>query len=114
MNLEPETLLGALADATRLRIAHLLTHHDELCVCEIVGALDLPQPKVSKHLAVLRRNELIAGRRRGQWIHYRMNPELPAWAGNLLQDLSLGCASRLPYRDDLARVEEKARLSNCA
>lgn len=60
------------SDETRLRILKLL-EHGELCVCDIVAALDLIQPKVSFHLGVLKEAELIKDRRQGKWIHYRID-----------------------------------------
>ncbi len=54
MTLTPENLTRALADLTRLRILMLLGPSGERCVCEFTAALDLPQPKISRHLAVLR------------------------------------------------------------
>jgi ArsR family transcriptional regulator len=72
-----EQLFKALADDTRLRILALLAS-GETCVCHIHGALDLPQPTVSRHLAYLRRAGLVAARRDGLWMHYRI--EWPAAA----------------------------------
>jgi len=66
-----ETLFKALADATRLRILALLAG-GEICVCEIHGALKLPQPTVSRHLAYLRRAGMVDTRRDGLWVHYRL------------------------------------------
>jgi ArsR family transcriptional regulator len=63
------TIFKALSDETRLRILKLL-EHGELCVCDIVAALDMIQPKVSFHLGVLREAGLIKDRRQGKWIHY--------------------------------------------
>ena len=68
-----EALFKALADATRLRILALLVS-GEVCVCELHGALKLPQPTVSRHLAYLRRSGLVATRRDGLWVHYRLAP----------------------------------------
>lgn len=66
-----EGLFKALADRTRLRILRLLAHR-EVCVCDIHGALDIPQPTASRHLAYLRRAGLVATRRDGLWVHYRL------------------------------------------
>ena len=66
-----ETIFKALADATRLRIIGLLLA-GEVCVCDIHDSLGLPQPKVSRHLAYLRRAGLVAARREGLWVHYRL------------------------------------------
>lgn len=75
-----EQMFKALADDTRLRILALLAA-GEVCVCHIHGALDLPQPTVSRHLAYLRKTGLVAARREGLWMHYRLEmPEAPAAA----------------------------------
>jgi ArsR family transcriptional regulator, arsenate/arsenite/antimonite-responsive transcriptional repressor len=66
-----ETLFKALADGTRLRILGLLLA-GEVCVCDIHDSLGLPQPKVSRHLAYLRRAGLVETRRDGLWVHYRL------------------------------------------
>lgn len=66
-----ESLLKALADATRLRILGLLLA-GEVCVCDIHESLKIPQSKASRHLAYLRRSGLVETRREGLWIHYRM------------------------------------------
>ena len=66
-----ETLLKALADATRLRILGLLLT-GEICVCHIHESLRIPQPKTSRHLAYLRRAGLVETRREGLWIYYRL------------------------------------------
>ncbi len=61
----------ALADKTRLRILNLL-REDEICVCFFSEALDESQPKISRHLAYLRKSGLVEARRDGKWIHYRL------------------------------------------
>ena len=66
-----ETLFKALGDATRLRILGLLLT-GEVCVCDIHESLKIPQSKASRHLAYLRRSGLVATRRDGLWIHYRL------------------------------------------
>ena len=66
-----EMVFKALADSTRLRILALL-QAGEICVCDIHGSLDLPQPTVSRHLAYLRKAGLVEGRKDGLWVHYRL------------------------------------------
>jgi len=78
MEIDPEDLFKALADPTRLRCLMLLSMERELCVCELTHALDEIQPKVSRHLASLRDQGIVRDRRQGQWVYYRLNPELPA------------------------------------
>jgi ArsR family transcriptional regulator len=70
-----DELLGifkALSEETRLRIIKLL-EHGELCVCDLVAALGLVQPKVSFHLAVLKEAGFIKDRKEGKWTHYRLD-----------------------------------------
>jgi ArsR family transcriptional regulator len=62
----------ALADETRLRILALLLQ-GELCVCEIIAALELPQSTISRHLAYLRNSDWVQDRRQGLWMYYRLN-----------------------------------------
>jgi len=66
------TIFKALSEETRLRIIKLL-EHGELCVCDIVTALDLIQPKVSFHLAVLKEAGFIKDRKQGKWVHYKID-----------------------------------------
>ncbi len=76
-------IMKALSDETRLRIVGLL-YDEELCVCDLCEALDLPQTKVSRHLGVLRGAGLVQDRRVAQWIHYRL---VEGWWMQLLQTL---------------------------
>ncbi len=69
---ELSTIFKALSDETRLRIVKLL-EKGELCVCDIVAALDIVQPKASFHLGVLKEAGLIRDRKQGKWIHYSLN-----------------------------------------
>lgn len=64
---------SALADPTRLRILALLKD-GEICVCHIHDSLKVPQPTASRHLAYLRRAGLVASRRAGIWMHYKLVP----------------------------------------
>ncbi len=65
-------IFKALSDKTRLRIIKLL-EHGELCVCDIVAALEMIQPKVSFHLGVLKKANLLKDRRDGKWMRYRID-----------------------------------------
>jgi ArsR family transcriptional regulator len=65
-----ETLFQALGDRTRLRLLNLIAD-GEVCVCFFVAVLGEPQPKISRHLGVLRAAGLVAARRDGKWMHYR-------------------------------------------
>lgn len=65
-------IFKTLSDETRLRILKLL-EHGELCVCDIVAALDMIQPRVSFHLGVLKDAGFIKDRKQGKWVHYRID-----------------------------------------
>lgn len=100
----PLAFYKCLADDTRLKTLLLISRAGELCVCDIQEALELSQPKVSRHLAELRKCELVADERRGKWVHYRLNPDLPDWA---LQVLSVTEANNADYLNDcLTRLPE--------
>ncbi len=78
-------LFKAFSDETRLRIFALLCQ-GEMCVCDLVAVLELPQSTVSRHLAYLRNNELVEDRRQGLWMYYRLaEPAADAVAGDLRQ-----------------------------
>ena len=65
-------LFKALADETRLRLLSLLLAREELCVCDLMESLDLPQSTVARHLGTLRNCGLVTGRRQGVWMYYRL------------------------------------------
>lgn len=65
-------LFKVLADPIRLRLAVLLAIKGEVCVCELAGALDEPQYKVSRNLGIMRSNDLVEVRRKGTWMYYRL------------------------------------------
>ena len=100
MTLDPQAYLRALADQTRLRMLVLLHQNPELCVCELTHALGTVQPKISRHLAILRKLGILLDRRQGQWIYYRINPGLPDWASRALAAIIDGAAQRPPFKSD--------------
>lgn len=80
----PELFFKLISDETRLRILLLLHSEGELCVCELVDALEDSQPKISRHLAQLRAHGVLTDSRRGQWVFYRLASHLPAWVNDVL------------------------------
>lgn len=110
-----ELLFRALADRTRLRLLNLMGA-GEVCVCFFVEVLGTNQPKISRHLAYLRRAGVVAARREGKWMHYRVAvpedehaarvfAEVMKWLGEdreMQKDrarlVSLCCAPRMPVR----------------
>jgi len=106
MSLTPAQFIQALSDPTRLRSLLLLAREDELCVCELTHALDIIQPKVSRHLALLRDADIVCDRRQGQWIYYRLNPELPSWARDIIDAAINGTADQQPYLNDRQTLKD--------
>jgi len=85
MSLLPLQLFKNLADETRLGIVLLLKARGELCVCDLRTALAQSQPKISRHLAMLRESGLLLDRKQGKWVHYRLSPQMPAWAAQVIE-----------------------------
>ena len=106
-----ENFTKALADQTRLRILLLLTAGEELCVCELIQALELAQPKISRQLAILRETNLLLDRKAGLWVYYRLHPDLPCWLLDALDSLRLGSEGQEPYQADRQRLSQAVRQS---
>jgi ArsR family transcriptional regulator, arsenate/arsenite/antimonite-responsive transcriptional repressor len=98
------TLLEALGDPTRLRLLNLL-RAGELCVCYLVEVLGDPQPKVSRHLAYLRRTGLVGARRDGKWIHYRLEGPLDASLAQVLDAVLNASENEKQMRRDRSTLE---------
>jgi ArsR family transcriptional regulator len=101
-----DRMFRAFSDRTRLRILNLLGA-GELCVCDLVRVLDVPQPKVSRHLAYLRKAGLVTSRKDGFWAYYELAPGKNAFHRKLLECLSC-CFNDVP---ELAR--DSKQLAKC-
>jgi ArsR family transcriptional regulator len=97
-------LFKALADRTRLRLINLIGE-DEVCVCFFVEVLKLNQPKISRHLAYLRRAGVVSARREGKWIHYRLVEPPDSHAANIFREVRAGLANDPAMKGDRARME---------
>ncbi|MGD9610918.1 MAG: ArsR/SmtB family transcription factor [Desulfovibrionaceae bacterium] len=93
----------ALADPTRLRLLNLLCA-GELCVCDLMESLELPQSKVSRHLSYLKKEKWVAGRRKGKWMYYRLaTPRQPILV-DVLETLKQHLGSYDLSQQDIARL----------
>lgn len=90
MKTDADTFVQALADRTRLRTLVLLRRESPLCVCELTAALDVSQPKMSRHLAALRALNIVEDARIGTRVFYRLHPALHGWARGVLNHLAAG------------------------
>jgi len=105
MIIEIDNFFRMLADSTRLRCLMLMQAEGELCVCELTHALNLSQPKISRHLAHLRESGVLIARRNGTWINYRINPDLHLWAVDILLATLNGVQKTEPFLSDQKLLE---------
>jgi ArsR family transcriptional regulator len=105
-------LFKGLGDETRLRIVALLSH-GELCVCHLQEALELSQPNISRHLAVLRHASIVAHRRKGSWVYYRIADQIDPECGHLVKTLARTFAQRELLRHDVERLLRTKGPSRC-
>jgi len=98
-----ELLFRALADRTRLRLLNLMGS-DEVCVCFFVEVLKTPQPKISRHLAYLRKAGIVGARREGKWMHYRVVAPRDPRASQMLKTIQDWLASDSGMQRDRQRL----------
>lgn len=98
------TLFAALADPTRLRLLNLIAGR-EVCVCYLVEILRQGQPKISRHLAYLRRAGIVTARREGKWMHYRMCAPADAGAASILAAVLASLRGNAQMQADLGRLD---------
>jgi len=111
---QPSKLFGAFADTTRLRILNLLVEQKELCVCDLCVVLDVIQPKVSRHLAILRRAGLVDVRREGKWKFYAV-ADPPSPLHRTLLRCIRGCLGDVDeLAADRARLRDLQTRLRCA
>src|SRR5262252_7746175 len=103
-----EKVFKALADRTRLRLLNLMAA-GEVCVCYFVEVLGTNQPKISRHLAYLRRAGIVAARREGKWMHYRIVQPADRFAASVLADVQRWLAD-----DAQMQADQKRLLKMCS
>jgi ArsR family transcriptional regulator, arsenate/arsenite/antimonite-responsive transcriptional repressor len=101
---QAELLFKALADRTRLRLLNLMAA-GEVCVCFFVEVLGESQPKISRHLAYLRRAGVVAARREGKWMHYRISTPADAHAARVFAEVLTWIGEDRAMQKDRARME---------
>jgi ArsR family transcriptional regulator len=103
-------LFAALADCTRLKLLNLMDGK-EVCVCYFVEILGQSQPKISRHLAYLRRAGIVAARREGKWMHYKIVPPKPAGAARILRETISVLREDKAMQADLTRLKKACCIS---
>lgn len=94
----------ALADPTRLRLIHLMSEQ-EICVCYFIEVVGAPQPKISRHLAYLRRAGLVVARREGKWMHYRLTVPKDPYAAAIFKTTLGALKQSLEMQRDSERLD---------
>jgi ArsR family transcriptional regulator len=102
-NFDMELLFRALADRTRLRLLNLMGE-DEVCVCYLVEVLKTHQPKISRHLAYLRKAGIVFARREGKWMHYRVVQPGDKRAAEVLKNIRDWLANDPEMQRDRSRL----------
>lgn len=98
-------LFAALADPTRLRLLNLMNGR-EVCVCYFVEILGQSQPKISRHLAYLRRAGLVEARREGKWMHYKIVAPRHIGTARILSEALAALGEEKTMRADLAKLDK--------
>ena len=106
-------LFKVLSNPVRLRALVLMhkRHPDSLCVCDFMEILDCSQSMVSRHFKQLRDLGLVVAEQRNQWVHYRLNDEMPRKHWSLLNICLTNASKEPPFRDDIKRLQQLIR--NC-
>ena len=102
-NYNIETLFKALADRTRLRLINLIGD-SEVCVCFFVAILKSSQPKISRHLAYLRRAGVVAARREGKWMHYRLAEPPDKHAAHIFREVRASLVEHPEFQRDREKL----------
>jgi ArsR family transcriptional regulator len=104
-SLDLAPLFAALADRTRLRLLNLMNGH-EVCVCYFVEILKQSQPKISRHLAYLRRAGIVSARREGKWMHYSIERPVDPGALAILDATLASFSADREMQSDHARLDK--------
>ena len=84
----------------------LIQSEGEACVCELTFALQESQPKISRHLALMRDIGIVESRREGTWMHYRISASLPEWSKEIIGQVHARLTSLSPYREDKKQLTQ--------
>lgn len=102
-----------LSDETRLRCLLLLSVEGELCVCDLSQTLDCIQPKVSRHLSLLRSSKVVVDERRGQWVYYRINENLEKEKQEILSAIVEKLKNSPSFTSDRKKIAQYKKVNCC-
>ena len=107
--MKPHQFFKLLADETRVRALLLIVKEQPICVAELSAALSLSQPKISRHLALLRAAGIVQDQRQGQWVYYHLALNLPGWMNKQIQGLVDSKCLGLEYQQDSQSLAQYRR-----
>lgn len=100
----PHQFFKLLSDETRVRCLLIISREEQVCVAELTESLQHSQPKVSRHLAMLRSSGVVTDIRQGQWVFYRLSDNLPGWMKKQIQGLVDSNCLKGQYQQDIERL----------
>lgn len=110
--MQPTKFFKCLSDDTRLKSIVLIHNAGEACVCELMEALALDQPKISRHLAELRKCGILQDERRGKWVYYKLHPQLAPWQQQVIEQTAQHNGEY--YADALSLLKKaQAAMATC-
>ena len=111
--MNPCQLYKSLADDYRLTALLLISQFNELCVCDLMLAMDVDQSKISRHLASLRKNAIVIDERRGKWVFYKLHPQLPSWVIHLISETARHNTDYFAQAFDRLNVAKSNSITCC-
>lgn len=109
----PHQFFKLLSDETRVRCFLLIARERQVCVAELTESLQESQPKVSRHLAMLRSSGVVIDTRQGQWVFYRIAENLPGWMKKQIQGLIDSNCLKKQYQQDIDRLRAMKSRPTC-
>ncbi|MCR9423957.1 metalloregulator ArsR/SmtB family transcription factor [Vibrio sp. RM-69-4] len=109
----PHQFFKLLSDETRVRCLLMIAREQRVCVGELTQALNESQPKISRHLALLRSSGVVVDTRQGQWVFYRLSDQLPGWMKKQIQGLVESNCLKKEYQQDMQRLAEMEYRPEC-
>ncbi|MBF4336526.1 metalloregulator ArsR/SmtB family transcription factor [Vibrio anguillarum] len=109
----PHQFFKLLSDETRVRCLLMIAREQRVCVGELTQALNESQPKISRHLALLRSSGVVVDTRQGQWVFYRLSDQLPGWMRKQIQGLVDSSCLKQEYQQDMQRLVEMESRPEC-
>ncbi|EGR2120001.1 metalloregulator ArsR/SmtB family transcription factor [Vibrio alginolyticus] len=109
----PHQFFKLLSDETRVRCLLMIAREEKVCVGELTEALNESQPKISRHLALLRSSGVVVDTRQGQWVFYRLSDQLPGWMRKQIQGLVDSNCLKAEYQQDIQRLSEMKSRPEC-